>query len=173
MEVFMNNFTPVTAEQWESNVFQSIGKEWMLITAKKQDHVNTMTASWGGLGVLWGKPVAFVFIRESRYTKEFVDASNTFSLNFFAGEYKKELGYLGKVSGRKEDKIKNAGFTVVTEEETPYFDEANTVFLCRKMAAVPIQKEHFIDMEIDTSWYQDQDYHTMYVAEITQILTKK
>ncbi len=169
----MNNFTTITAEQWNSNVFQAIGKEWMLITAKNQSRVNTMTASWGGVGILWGKPVAFVFIRQSRYTKEFIDASAAFSLSFFSENYKKELGYLGKVSGRKEDKIKNTGLTVAQADEIPYFDEANVVLLCRKMACVPIEKEHFLDPDIDTSWYKDQDYHTMYVAEITQILTRK
>ena len=63
--------------------------------------------------------------------------------------------------------------TVTEVDEIPYFDEANVVLLCRKMACVPIEKEHFLDLDIDTSWYKDQDYHTMYVVEITQILTRE
>ena len=85
----------------EMKPFEKIGSEWMLISAKKDDRVNTMTASWGGLGVLWGKNVVTVYIRPQRYTKEFVDAQDTFTLSFFGGEYMRELGYLGKVSGRR------------------------------------------------------------------------
>lgn len=169
----MNKFMPVETDQWNSNAFKMIGKDWMLITAKKADKVNTMTASWGGLGILWGKPVVYVFIRDSRYTKEFVDVSETFSLSFFGGDYRKELSYLGKVSGRTEDKIAASGLTVEAFEQTPYFDEAETVFICRKMAAVPITKDSFLDPSIDTSWYQSHDYHTMYVAEVTKLFVRQ
>ena len=82
--------------------FEKIGSQWMLISAEKDGKVNTMTASWGGVGVLWGKNVVTVYIRPQRYTKEFVDANDTFTLSFFDGNYMKELGYLGKVSGRKK-----------------------------------------------------------------------
>ena len=92
--------------------FEMIGKDWMLITAQKDGKVNTMTASWGGMGVIWNKNVAFVFIRPSRYTKEFVDNTDSFSLSFFGEEYKDKLTYLGRTSGRDENKIEKAGLTV-------------------------------------------------------------
>ena len=83
------------------NPFTKIGNEWMLITAEAGGKVNTMTASWGGMGVLWGKNVAFIFIRNSRFTKEFVDNSCNFSLGIFDHEkYADMLGYMGRVSGR-------------------------------------------------------------------------
>ena len=88
----MAQWKEVTPNQWEESVFRRIGKDWMLVTAEKEDgSVNTMTASWGGLGIMWNKPVAFVVIRPQRYTKEFVDASGRLSLTFFGEEYRKML----------------------------------------------------------------------------------
>lgn len=168
----MHTFQPITPAELEASVFQMIGSDWMLVTAENEGKVNTMTASWGGLGVLWSKNVAFVFIRESRYTKEFIDNTDTFSLSFFNGSHRMELKYLGAVSGRNEDKIHNCRLTVAHHDETPYFDEANTVLICRKMAAQPISKEFFLDSGIDSSFYKSGDYHVMYIAEIKDIMAR-
>ena len=96
----------IKPEELQKNVFSMIGKEWLLVTAEKEGQVNTMTASWGGLGVMWGKNVAFIVLRPQRYTKEFVDAGGTFSLSVLDGEYRKTLNYLGTVSGRNEGEIR-------------------------------------------------------------------
>ena len=152
-----------------SNAFEKIGKQWMLITAKDGDKVNAMTASWGGLGVLWGKNVAYIFVRESRYTKEFIDKSDTLSLAFFSEDKKSMLGYMGKVSGRDEDKIAKMNLTVKMVNDIPVFEEAEETLLCRKLFAGPIEPQYFIDKEIDSKWYADKDYHTMYVVEILDI----
>lgn len=152
-----------------SNAFDKIGKQWMLITAKDGDKVNTMTASWGGFGVLWGKNVAYIFVRQSRYTKEFIDKSDTLSLGFFAEDKKAVLGYMGKVSGRDEDKIGKTGLTVKLIDDIPVFEEAEETLLCKKLFAGPISPENFIDKDIDVKWYADKDYHTMYVVEIMGI----
>ena len=114
------------------NPFQRIGQDWMLISAEREGKVNTMTASWGMMGVFWGKNVVTVGIRPQRFTKEFVDAGEFFTLTFFDGERKEEMGYLGKVSGRDEDKISKVGFHVVkTDEEQPTFEEGKMVFVCK------------------------------------------
>lgn len=149
------------------NAVRMIGDEWMLITAAKGEKANTMTASWGGLGVLWGKPVATVYIRPQRYTKEFVDAGERFTLSFFGGEHMKELGYLGKVSGRDGDKIAKGGLTLTDVEGEPAFEEAKLVLVCRKLYEDDIKPELFKDPEIDGKWYPEKDYHRMYIAEIT------
>lgn len=153
-----------------SNAFEKIGKQWMLITAKDGDRVNAMTASWGGVGVLWGKNVAYIFVRESRYTKEYIDKNDTLSLGFFSEDKKPMLGYMGKVSGRNEDKIAKAGLTVKFVNDIPVFEEAEETLLCRKLFAGPISPEYFVDKEIDAKWYADKDYHTMYVVEILDIV---
>lgn len=119
-------------ENFQENAFEMIGKDWLLITAEKDGKVNTMTASWGGVGVLWNKKVAYIFIRPQRYTKEFVDFSDRLSVCVLPNSYRKELAYLGNVSGKDEDKISNANLKVQKYEDVPYFDEARLTLICRK-----------------------------------------
>lgn len=168
----MNQFQKITPDQITQNTFKLIGSDWMLVTAKNEDKVNTMTASWGGLGVMWGKKVAFVVIRPGRYTKEFVDAADTLSLTFFESDFKKKLSYLGSVSGRDENKIKKAGLTVALEENTPYFEEGKLVLICKKLFVQTYEPSSFLDDNLLTQWYPEKDYHTLYIVEITDILTK-
>ncbi|AGA69140.1 conserved protein of DIM6/NTAB family [Desulfitobacterium dichloroeliminans LMG P-21439] len=170
----MRTFKEITPEQFIHSPFQLLDKEWMLITAGNEVKVNTMTASWGGLGVLWNKNVAYVFIRPTRYTKEFVDASATLSLSFFDSAHKKQMGYLGRVSGRDVDKIKESGLTVLKAEDgTPYFEEAKITLFCKKLYAQELKPECFTEAGIDEKNYPLKDYHTMYVVEIEQILVEK
>ncbi len=133
----MSNFRPIDLHQLSINPFQAIADQWMLITAEKpvdgQPKANTMTASWGGLGHLWGKDVAFAFIRPQRYTKQFVDENDCFSLCFFDGEQMEALSYLGTASGRDEDKIAKSGLTLTHIDSVPCFEEASLVLLCRKL----------------------------------------
>lgn len=162
----------ISVEKLEKTPFELIGKDWMLVTAEMEGRVNAMTASWGGMGVMWGKNVAFVVIRPTRYTKEFVDAAETFSLAFLDENYRKALNYFGTVSGRDEDKIAKTGLTVMHEGETPYFEEAGLVLICRKLYAQQYDPACFIDLESDEKWYPEKDYHTLYIAEIVKALKK-
>ena len=168
----MNGYKELLPSELESNVFKLIGKDWMLISAQKDGKTNTMTASWGGLGVMWGKNVAFVVIRPQRYTKEFVDNSEGFSLTFFDEKYKKTLSYLGTVSGRDEDKISKSCFNVVIEKNIPFFEEARVVMFCKKLYAQDFEESCFIDKKITGQWYPEEDYHTLYIAGIEKILLK-
>lgn len=168
----MHSFQPVDFEQTEVNPFKMIGKDWMLVTAGNEEKANTMTASWGGVGVMWGKNVAYVFIRESRFTKEFVDKEGSFSLSFPEEKFRKEMKFLGTVSGRDEDKIKEAGVHVGYYNGVPYIDEGSMIMICRVMSRTPIRKEEFLDDAIDKAWYESGDYHDMYIAEITDILAR-
>lgn len=162
----------ILPKELTANAFKLIGDDWMLITASDEEKVNTMTASWGGLGVFCGKDVAFTFIRPQRYTKEFVDASDTFSLSVLPEKYRKELGYLGKVSGRNENKIANSGLTVVYDDSTPYFEEADTVIICKKMCEIDMKETDFIQEEMCSKWFANNDYHTLYISEIVKVLIK-
>ncbi len=168
----MKAFQEISPEQLSKTPFQMIGKDWMLVTGKKDGKVNTMTASWGGLGVMWGKNVAFVVIRPQRYTKEFIDSAETFSLSFLDESHRETLSYLGKVSGRDEDKVEKSGLTPVCEGETPYFQEAETVLICRKLYCQDYEKAGFLDRTICEKWYENEDYHTMYIAEIEKVLRR-
>ena len=168
----MHTFQPYPIDLIEFDPFTKIGKEWMLITASEGDKINAMTASWGGVGVLWGKNAAFIFVRDSRYTKELIDRSDHFSLTFFDNSHKSALKYFGMVTGRREDKIKTAKMNVNYYEDIPFIDEGNFVICCRIISATPILPEQFLDSEIQEKWYADGDLHTMYVGEIIQILAR-
>lgn len=166
-------FKEIQAEDFVYSTFKTIGKDWILVTAEKDGKANTMTASWGGLGVMWGKNVAYVVIRPQRYTKEFIDGADTLSLTVFDENYRKMLSYCGSVSGRDEDKIAKSGLTVAHENNTPYFNEAKIALLCKKLYAQEFKPECFIDQESKEKWYPGADYHTMYIVEIEKILVQE
>lgn len=168
----MHTFQPYPADLIEFDPFTKIGKEWMLVTATDGKKVNAMTASWGSVGVLWGKNTAFIFIRESRFTRELIDASDYFSLTFLPSAHKSAMKYFGAISGRDEDKIKNAKMNVNYHQEIPFIDEGNLVICCKKMSATPLLPEQFLDPEIEQAFYANGDYHIMYVGEIVQILAR-
>ena len=155
----------ILPKEFNENPFKMIGDDWLLITAEKDGKTNAMTASWGGVGVIWNKNVAYCFIRDSRYTKEFVDNSETYSLCVFDHEANKEmLGYMGTVSGRTEDKVEKCKLTVEKSENTPYFAEAKTVIICKKLYKVEMPLENLEDSvkeEIVNRFYPKGDIHTM------------
>lgn len=165
----MKSFKEIACTELNDNIFKMIGKDWMLITAGDKESYNTMTASWGGVGVLWNKNVAVCYIRPQRYTFEFTEKSDYFSLAFFGGEYKKELGLCGSKSGRDINKAEACGFTPCFDESAPYFKQASTVLICRKLYAQDFNKESFIDKELLCN-YENGDYHRMYVGEIVKVL---
>lgn len=167
----MSNFNEISAKEFEGNPFVRIGDQWLLITAKKGDKVNTMTASWGGFGIMWNKNVSYVVLRPQRYTKEFIDSADSYSLTFFDNSYKKTLGYLGKVSGRDEDKIEKSGLTVDYIDGVPYFKEASDVIICKKLFETTFQEENFIDKNLIDVNYPNKDFHIMYIGEVTKVLT--
>ena len=157
------------------NPFTLIGDEWMLITAgNPQTGCNTMTASWGHLGSLWGHddPTAVVYIRPSRYTKQFVDREDHFSLCVMDASFKPEMGYLGSVSGRDEDKIAKTGLTPVYADNTVYFAQAKLVLICRKVYHAQLQESGFLDPTILENNYPHRDFHTLYVGRIEKVLVR-
>ena len=169
----MNHFKEISPEQLRKNTFQMLGKDWMLITAGNQDKINTMTASWGGLGIMYGKEVAYVVIRPQRYTREFVDQEETFSLSFLGKEYRKTLNYLGSVSGRDEDKIAKSDLTVGWIDDTPYFEESNFIMVCKKLLRQPLNIDCLLEEKLKQTWYRNNDTHILYIAEITKLLRVK
>jgi flavin reductase (DIM6/NTAB) family NADH-FMN oxidoreductase RutF len=150
------------------NVFRLIGTDWMLITAGDLDACNTMTASWGALGVLWGKPVAFCVIRPQRHTRAFIDPATAFTLTFFEEKYRAALTLCGSKSGRDMDKIAAAGLTPqLSPGGSVYFSEARLVFDCRKLYTQDFDPAGFVDTTLDGEIYPTGDYHRLYVGEIT------
>lgn len=171
----MHQFQPFNLDEIDINPFEKIGKEWALISAGNKNEYNAMTVSWGGMGILWGKKVAFIFIRDSRYTKELIDKGEMFSVSFLSEDYREALNYCGSKSGRDVDKFEGAGLTPAFKLSTPYPDESNFVLICHKLAEVPLTKETFLDTGLDSKWYSEanaNDYHTMYIGEIIESMAR-
>lgn len=164
-------FTKILAEEINQNMFELIGREWMLISAGTPEKFNTMTASWGGIGVLFQKHIAWCVIRPVRYTYEFVEENDCFSLSFFGSEHKKSLSYCGSVSGRDEDKIAGSGLTPAFEEGVPYFEEAKMVLICRKLYFQDMIPEN-VPGAVQEQWYPNEDFHRFYFAEIEKVLVR-
>ena len=170
----MDGFKEIAPAQIDDNFIKTIGSGWMLITAG--DHVthNTMTASWGGVGFMWNKPVAVAVIRPQRYTFEFTERESMLTLSFLGEEYRAALTYCGTHSGRDEDKISNAGLSVAfTDDDVPAIAQARLVLECRKIYTDMLREENFIDKEIIGKWYPENDYHKAYVLEITHAYIKE
>ena len=162
----------IDPKQITNNPFAMIGDQWMLITAGNGEVCNTMTASWGGVGVLWQVPVATCYVRPQRYTKEFLDREEYFTLTFFGEEYRKALTLCGTKSGRDLDKVKECGFTVkTTADGAPYFEEAELVIVCRKRYVQDFDPAA-IPADVKEKQYPNEDYHTMYIGEIVEVLSK-
>lgn len=168
----MHTFQPISTDLLELNPFTKFGKEWALVTTGTRQNPNTMTISWGGLGVLWNKNVAYIFIRDSRYTKELLDKDPFFSISFFTEEHRAALSYCGSHSGRDENKIQKAGLTPASRHSIPYIDDASLVLFCNTLSAARITAESFLTPEIAEKFYADGDMHTMYIAEIIDIIAR-
>ncbi|MGM9521186.1 MAG: flavin reductase family protein [Oscillospiraceae bacterium] len=166
-------FTRIQPTEITDNMIKSISQDWMLITAGDSGKLNTMTASWGGVGELWGKHVAFCFVRPTRYTYGFMEQGDYYTLSFYDEKFRKQLQLCGSKSGRDVDKVKACGFgTEKAECGAPYFKEARLVLVCKKLYTDDIKPENFTDKTLDEKWYPEKDYHKVYVGEILEVLKK-
>lgn len=162
----------------KENPFTLIGKEWMLITAGTSEHFNMMTASWGGIGWLWNKPVAFIFVRPERHTYPILEDNEYLTLSFLGNDEKMRsiYNFCGSKSGRDYDKAKETGLKpIATEHGAVTFEQARLTIEARKMFRTEFKPEQFLDQEALTRWYNDKpggSFHTMYVVEITDVYEK-
>ncbi len=169
-------YQKIDPSQIPDNVIKLIGKEWMLITAGNESSYNSMTASWGALGNIWNKPISLITVRDTRYTYQFLEKNDSYTLTFFPEDYRNALTIMGTKSGRDTDKVKEAGLTPVT---TPSgliaFSEARMILECKKVYAEPLKKEAFIDTQLFDEVYNkaETSIHTMYIGEITNVWIKK
>ena len=168
------SYKKINVYDLKENFMNSVGNEWMLITAGNRDKLNTMTASWGFTGVMWNKPVAIAAIRPQRYTMQFVEKEDYYTLCFL-GENKAPHAICGRKSGRDLDKIKATGLTTVFDKETgaPYFEEARLVLVCKKLYSDKLKKECFLDNTISETVYPTEDFHNMVYGEIIAAYIKE
>ena len=179
----MAEFRTIRPEEITYNPFKMIGKDWMLVTSAKDDSslicgedYNTMTASWGGMGILWSKPVAFVFIRPQRHTFGFAEENDRMTLSFFDESHRAALAHCGKASGRDGDKVKACGLTPVSDTDdngrAVWFDEARMVLKTRKLYHQFLDEKSFTDLG-PLSNYAAGDFHMMYICEIEEVLVRE
>ena len=159
----------ISPNEISQNPFELIDDDWFLLSAGDVDSFNTMTASWGGMGVLWNKPVVFCFVRPQRYTYKFMESNKLFTMSFFDDRYRDALSLCGKVSGRQTDKMKATGLKPF---ESPggsvFYEQAKLMLECRKLYFSDITPENFLVDGIDAN-YPKKDYHRMYIGEIVSV----
>ena len=160
---------------FNTDIFTLFDKKWAIITAgDKTAGFNAMTVSWGGLGTLWNKSVAYIFVRKSRYTHEFLEKSDSITISFMNEKYRNEMALFGRKSGKDIDKFKETNLHPSFEPDyNGYFvAEADCVLKCKKIMSTDIEYDKLPDY-IKTDIYPDKDIHTMYVVEVKQFLVNE
>lgn len=161
----------IKINEFDTNIFTFFDEDWVLINSYNDEKVNTMTASWGGLGTLWNKPVAYLFVRPQRFTQELLPNNEYFSVSVMDKSYKKDLGYLGSASGRDEDKLEKVGLTTeFLENGAPIIKEARMNIVMRKLYMQQMTEDSFVDESLVDVNYANRDFHYLYVAEVLNII---
>lgn len=142
---------------------------WALLTAGDKDSYNTMTISWGSLGTLWNKPIATVYVKPVRYTHQFLDKNDYFTISFYSEEYRNALTLLGTKSGRDCDKVKEAGLTADFLEKSVTFKEAKTTLLCKTIYRQDLDVSNMPENVVKT-FYTTEAAHTMFIGEVVEII---
>jgi flavin reductase (DIM6/NTAB) family NADH-FMN oxidoreductase RutF len=161
------------ADNAVTKAFQNIGNEWALLTAGDAKHFNAMTISWGSLGFIWQRPVVTVLVRPPRYTHKFMDEFENFSVSFYDKKYRNALNILGTKSGRDTDKIALSKLTPTFVDGVPTFKEAYLTVIARKIYRGQMESTGFLVPSVDTEFYPEKDYHTVYIAELVKTVEKK
>ena len=159
-------------ESFNFKPFYTLDKEWALLSVGNKEKFNMMTVSWGGFGTIWGRPVVSVYVRKSRYTYEFMEENDYFTLSFYEEKYKKDLGILGSKSGRN---INKKSLVSLHEEEVGNsisFKEANLTLVCKKIYYDDLKKEN-MKPEMQEQFYKKDEIHRMYIGEVIDIIDRR
>lgn len=168
----MEGYKNIAPDKIPGNIIKMLSQDWMLITAGNSAKFNTMTASWGGLGVLYNKPVAICFINPARYTYQLMESGDTYTLTFYTETYRDALNYCGSVSGKDTDKIKGSGLTpITTPQGSMAFSQAWMIIECRKLVSQSISLDA-INNAAEKEKRGAQPMHKMYIGEILNVWVK-
>lgn len=169
----MKNFVELKPTELDENLFNTLAKDWLLLTAGDIKNYNTMTISWGGFGVCWNKNTATVLVRPQRNTFEYVENNDIFTLTVFPSDMHKVVEYCGKHSGRDVDKAKECNITPIDVINSTSFEEARLILVCKKLYQNDLIPENFVDQSFNSTFYPNNDHHRMYIAEILTCFSKK
>ena len=168
----MSGYKQIAPDKIPGNIIKMLSEDWMLITAGNNDKFNMMTASWGGIGFLYQKPVAFCFINPARYTYQLMENNDTYTLTFYTEAYRDALKYCGSKSGKDVDKVKGSGLTpITTPTGSKAFSQAWLIIECRKMVSQSLTPESIADKSIKGEWAGKQ-MHKMFIGEIINVWVK-
>ncbi len=168
----LQGYKQLSPDKIPGNIIKMLNEDWMLVTAGTDQKFNMMTASWGGLGVLYGKPMAICFINPTRYTYQLMETNDTYTLTFYTEAYREALNYCGSNSGRDGDKVKGSGLTpVTTPSGSKAFSEAWLIIECRKLVGQSLNHDALFDEKIKSDWVGKQ-LHKMYIGEIINVWVK-
>ncbi len=159
----------ISPYELNENLFDVLNNQWMLILAGSKENHNCMTASWGGFGSLWNKPVAFIFIRPQRYTLKFMKQNDFFTLNVFDEKWRAALELCGSKSGKEIDKTEATGLSLTDTIHSIAYQESRMVIECRKLYVDELKSENFLDKGIVPTHYPKGDFHNLFIGEITSI----
>lgn len=171
----MSSYKEISPFELQRSAFQMIGKDWMLICPPdktKAGGINPMTASWGGVGILWNKPVCTLYIRPQRYTYNLAEESEYLSVCFPPEADRESMRFCGTRSGRDTDKVSECGFGTAEFDGVRYIDSSDVVFICKKLYADDLKEESFTDTS-PLANYKQKDYHRFYICEILHVLVKE
>lgn len=167
----LNGYRQITPDKIPGNIYKMLSENWMLITAGNDAGFNMMTASWGGLGHLYNKPVAFCFINPTRHTIKYMENSDTYTLSFYTETYRDVLNYCGSHSGKDTDKVAGSGLTpLTTPTGSKAFSEAWMIIECKKMVVQQFTPEAILYPEAKNKWGKDP--HKMFIGEIINVWVK-
>lgn len=162
----------ITPDKIPGNITKMMSEDWMLITAGKENEFNMMTASWGALGYVFGKPAFFCFINPTRYTYQLMEKNDTYTLSFYTEAYRDALKYCGSHTGASEDKVKGSGLTPITlSSGSKAFSEAWMIIECKKMMSQPLNADSFNSEEQRKEWSQ-KVINKMFIGEILNVWIK-
>lgn len=156
--------------QFNVSAFDIFDKKWALVTSGDINDFNTMTISWGGVGTLWNKPVATIYIRPSRHTYTYLEKNEYFTISFYPEEYKKDLSLLGKLSGRDGDKVSQTRLRPMKVVDCVTFEQAQVTLLCKKIYYNDLVKENIPEELRDKNYAADEPAHRMYIAEVVGVI---
>lgn len=151
------------------NAFSQFDQKWALLTAGSKDDFNTMTISWGGMGTLWSRPVVTVYVKPIRYTYEYMEKNDYFTVSFYPEQYKKALGILGTKSGRDCDKVALSELTPAEVDNSMSFREAECTIVCKKIYSQDLDASQ-VPADAQEHYYKNEPIHRMYIGEVVEIL---
>ena len=146
-----------------------------ILTAGDKNSHNSCMIGWGLLGSAWTKPLFIVLVKPERYTYEFMEKTQFFTVNFIKKEYQSKFAPYGNQSGRDINKEEVSGTHIqFLDNGGITFKEAEEVYVCKMFAKTYLEKENMSQELLDiyekfaTQFKQNTVPHALYIGEIIE-----